>query len=150
MALYDALDRHEPLASRPIGEDARFLFEGLQPGGSRLRVALSGFEPLELAVDLPVGATAELGELELVAVVEVEPVSGVAQRQGVEGHGGILVETVGRPFATVTGSDGQLRLALAPDVSALRFTASGYSAEELSDHTSPPCLNGRQRTGSRR
>jgi len=49
-SLFGALDRNEALASVGIGEDGGFLFEELQPGAYRLRVDLSGFEPIDEAV----------------------------------------------------------------------------------------------------
>jgi len=89
--------------------DGRFSFDDRPSGHYALSADAPGFIGAQASVDVEAGRARNVGALSLQARIDAR-LFGIARRRcPLEpcGHGGILVETVGRPFVTVTGSDGR-------------------------------------------
>lgn len=111
--------------------DGTYAFPAVAPGSYRVTAELRGFQPASRLTAVEVGQAVLVDEL----VLRPDLAPGVAAY--IEGrarlacpagcdHGGILVEAVGRPFVTVTGSDGDFRLEVVPGDYELRFSRAGY------------------------
>ncbi|MCA9543216.1 MAG: carboxypeptidase regulatory-like domain-containing protein, partial [Myxococcales bacterium] len=117
--------------------DGSFALSGLAAGAYTIHLRRGGYVPVAIPVVLSVGELRDLTRTELavdVQAVGATVVRGRAERAGADedGHGGILVEVAGTPFATTTTSAGAFELGVAPGPVTLRFTAQGYNAEERS------------------
>jgi uncharacterized protein YjbI with pentapeptide repeats len=118
--------------------DGGFLFDGVSPGRYAVRARLPDWDTGDEAVArVEPGDEAEAGVLAIPAPA-VDPeggarpptrLEGVVRRGDVldaDGHGGILVEALRTPHATVTTGEGRFVLEVPPEALTLRFSAPGY------------------------
>lgn len=123
--------------------DGGFLFDAVPPGRWRVRAVLPdwGLSASDL-VRVPPGAETETQALEIPSP-DVAPdgsarpptrLEGRVQRGDVldaAGHGGIVVEALQTPHATVTTGEGRFVLEVPPEPLTLRFSAPGYGTITL-------------------
>ena len=141
----------EPIAQVRLDAQGNYRFNGITAGNYHLHAEAEGFVTQRNAVFVPAGGRvimpdillqlmeAQVGEGGEVVVTAIE---GQARLQGVldpNGHGGIRVESVGTPFATVTTSDGRFRLTLIPGPHVLRVSQAGYGVVQVQ---APSAVNG--------
>lgn len=138
-----------PFLDQNLSNGGRFSFEDLDSGRYQLSVSLSGFETVRFSLNLAIGELADLGEIELTPRVSTETgevsvgVMGKVRRalSAEDDQGGILIEALGTPFATVSASDGRFYLPLPPQEHTLRFSALNYqSARRFSITVTPDAI----------
>ncbi len=136
---YAALQDVEPSQRVALDADGGIAFDRVPVGEHVVLVSVPGFTGARRDVAVGAGQRVDLGVIELRAQdtdpVAATAVEGVARLQGVrsdDGHGGIRVESIGTPFATVATSSGRFHLDLTPGPHQLRFGFPGYGVVELS------------------
>ncbi|MCA9560565.1 MAG: carboxypeptidase regulatory-like domain-containing protein, partial [Myxococcales bacterium] len=119
--------------TNPRREDGTFLFPDVPPGDYTLRITRDRFVPYERPVTVTPEASVDVGSVELQPVPQTATISGVAQRQGRQGHGGIRVDLVGAPNTTTTNAEGRFELVVPVSAEGydLVFTADGYNSARL-------------------
>ncbi|MCK6573092.1 pentapeptide repeat-containing protein [Myxococcota bacterium] len=123
--------------------DGGFLFDGVTPGRYAVQARLPDWDAGdEAVVRVEPGDEAEAGVLAMPAPA-LDPeggarpptrLEGVVRRGDVldaDGHGGILVEALRTPHATVTTGAGRFVLEVPPEALTLRFSAPGYGTMTL-------------------
>ena len=127
------LEGDEVLRSASPGANGRCILDDVPLGSGRLVASLEGFVPVSRFVDVGPGESVDAGLLALTlpATRGLEPteLTGTAYLGGVlveDGHGGILVEALGTPFATVTTTHGRFRLPVLPEPQTLSFSKPGF------------------------
>ena len=116
-----------------------FSFDELRDDRYQLIIVLSGFNTERLSLNVGIGELIDLGTIPLSPLVSEETgeisvgVMGKVKRSlSPEGEqGGILIEAVDTPFATVSASDGRFYLPLPPREHTLRFSADHYQSARL-------------------
>ena len=114
--------------------DGTFLLDTVAAGDYVVRLEAEGFAAVRRPAPVTVGERTDLGEVRLELDQLSAGIGGVAQLQGVSdpnGHGGILIESVGTPFSTVTSSSGAWRLDVLPGEHTLSFRFDGYGTQIL-------------------
>ncbi len=118
--------------SASTGGEGSFSIDDVTPGPYTLEVRVTGFLPFLLPVTLLAGETLKMGDIVLVAQSgdEASLIVGVAtlEGQGEDGHGGILVEAVGRSFTAVTSSSGAFQLPVVAGSYDLRFSKASFQS----------------------
>lgn len=119
--------------TNPRREDGTFLFADVAPGDYRLRITRDRFVPHERPVTVTPEGTVDVGAVEMQPVPQTATITGVAQRQGRQGHGGIRVDLVGAPNTTTTNAEGRFELVVPVSAEGydLVFTADGYNSARL-------------------
>ena len=139
----------EPYLDQNLDSTGRFNFDELQDGRYQLSVSLSGFDTVRFAITLSIGELVDLGEIPLSPRVSTETgevsvgVMGTVKRalSAEDDQGGILIEALNSPFATVSASDGRFYLSLPPGEHTLRFSYPSYqSARRFSISVSPDLI----------
>ena len=123
----------EPILGSPLA-DGRFTFEGVPAGHYALSADAVGFLGAQTSADVQAGEARNVGAIHLEARIDAR-LSGVARRRCPPGdenctHGGILVEAEGKPFVTVTGSDGHYLLSVSTGPYTLRYSLEGHTPIE--------------------
>ena len=132
VSLLDPQEPDTPLRAVAVGPQGRFGIDNLAAATYGLRVSLAGFADAHRAAAVAVGATVELGVVELLPTVPDAAIEGVAGLlcPGSCEHGGIRVEADGQPFVAQTAADGRFRLRVVEGSYDLRFSLQGYELEE--------------------
>lgn len=125
------LDREgvAPRVTNPTA-DGRFGFDDVPAGHYALSADATGFIGTQATADVSAGEVRNVGALHLEARIDAR-LFGVARRRCPTeacNHGGILVETVGRPFVTVTGSDGSYLLSVSAGPYEIRYSLDGHAS----------------------
>ncbi len=125
------LDREgvAPRVTNPTA-DGRFGFDDIPAGHYALSADATGFIGTQATADVSAGEVRNVGALHLEARIDAR-LFGVARRRCPTaecGHGGILVETVGRPFVTVTGSDGSYLISVSAGPYEIRYSLDGHAS----------------------
>lgn len=125
------LDREgvAPRVTNPTA-DGRFGFDDVPAGHYALSADATGFIGTQATADVVAGEVRNVGALHLEARIDAR-LFGVARRRCPTAecnHGGILVETVGRPFVTVTGSDGSYLLSVSAGPYEIRYSLDGHAS----------------------
>jgi hypothetical protein len=135
-----------PFLDLAVDRTGQFNFEDLEEGRYQLSVELSGFDPARFSLSLSIGELIDLGEVPLSPRVSAETgevsvgVMGTVKRElsPEDDQGGILIEALNTPFATVSASDGRFYLPLPPSEHTLRFSSPSYqSARRFSVAVTP-------------
>ena len=114
-----------------------FEFDELVSGDYAVTATAAGFRPARMAVHVFAAQTSYIGTLSLVeasTAVDSNAVEGTAWLDcgAAEcNHAGIVVETIGAPYVTQTGTDGRFRIEVQPGTWSLRFTLSGYGPAQV-------------------
>jgi hypothetical protein len=111
-----------------------FTLDAIEPGAYDLTVALAGFAPLSLPIDLGPGRALDLGIIAL-APLGGERVSGTIRLADVDdplGHRGVRVEVLNTPYETLTTDTGAFDVAGIPGDLSLRISHADYRAQLVS------------------
>ena len=122
-----------------LDETGRFGFSDLRDGLYQVQVSLSGFKEERISLNITIGDFIDLGTIELTPLVSEETgevsvgVMGTVKRSlsPEDDQGGILIEALDTPFATVSASDGRFYLPLPPREHTLRFSSPNYQSARL-------------------
>lgn len=133
ITLADADPETVDATTHPRREDGTFVFADVAPGDYTLRITRDRFVPYERPVAVTPEGTIDVGTVELQPVPQTATITGVAQRQGRQGHGGIRVDLVGAPNTTTTNAEGRFELVVPVSAEGydLVFTADGYNSARL-------------------
>ena len=118
------------------GNDGSFGLVDIPPAAYTLFVMGEGFIPLRRNITVPPGETVDLGVLSLRLTESTgnASIEGTVQLQGAtadDAHGGVRIESIGTPFATVSTSAGRFHLDVTPGAHTLRFGYPGYGSVEV-------------------
>ena len=109
-----------------------FTLSGLVAGVWEVRFDAPGFRADPRVVSLPIGGSAELGEIPLQPAFEAS-LAGRVLLAGVsaEAHGGTQVQVKGTPRGVVTLPDGSYEFTAGAGTYTLRFSHAGYTSAEV-------------------
>ena len=132
----EASPADDDLHTATPGNDGSFGLTDIPPAGYTLFVTGEGFIPLRRNVTVPPGGTVEVGVLSLRLTESAgnASIEGTVQLQGAtadDAHGGVRIESIGTPFATVSTSAGRFHLDVTPGAHTLRFGYPGYGSIEV-------------------
>jgi hypothetical protein len=129
----------EPFLDVSLDESGQFSFPELRDGRYQLSIVLSGFNTERFSLSLGIGEFVDLGTVTITPNVSAETgevsvgVMGTVKRElsPDDDQGGILIEAIDTPFATVSASDGKFYLPLPPREHTLRFSSPNYQSARL-------------------
>ncbi len=126
----DDPDEVDPRGAAVVQADGLFLVDGVTEGDWVVRIALAGFAPEALPLQMAPGAVVDLGVVPL-AVRRPVRVQGTVRLEGSDDHDGVHIAVAGTPFFSVTGPDGGFDVQALPGPQTLVLSRAGYDAPTL-------------------